>query len=260
MHLLVMVIGEEPDEQLEPFGENNFGTRKEDYLEFHDVEDECREHYSTGFFDYPGAKANDPELYGKPLREVFPTFEDFMEDFHGPRDEKTGRHGEWFNPNSQYDWYQLGGRFTGHLVLKPGRKGLLGGLGLCTAHAGPGRADQARKGDIDFAAMSRERYTGFLAAWSELENEGRTSDRGAKRSRSVPGTITTRDQFLAYARKRSEVNAPVAIVIDGGWWGPWWAADGLTEEAAIQWDAWYAELVESLPDDMLITVIDCHVV
>src|SRR5207302_236175 len=119
MHLLVMVIGEAPEEQLEPFQENNFGTCAEEYLEFHDVEDESREHYRTGVFDYPGAKANDPERHGKPLREVFPTFEDYMEEFHGPRDEKTGRYGEWFNPNSQYDWYQLGGRFTGHLVLRP---------------------------------------------------------------------------------------------------------------------------------------------
>src|SRR5262245_17207541 len=83
MHLLVMVIGEDPDKQLEPFEENNFGTCSEEYLKFYDVEEESREHYLTGVFDYPGATANDPELYGKPLREVFPTFEEYMEEFHG---------------------------------------------------------------------------------------------------------------------------------------------------------------------------------
>ena len=167
------------------------------------MEDESREHYLTGVFDSPGTKANDPERLGKPLREVFPTFEDYMDEFHGPRDEKTGRYGEWFNPNSQYDWYQLGGRFTGHLILKPGRSGLLGSPGVCTAPAGPGRADQARKGDIDFAAMSRERYASFLAAWSELERTGKTLDRHAKWNHDIPETVTTRKHLVAYARKRS---------------------------------------------------------
>ena len=117
-----------------------------------------------------------------------------MDEFHGPRDKKTGRYGEWFNPNSQYDWYQLGGRFTGHLVLKPGRKGLLGSPGVCTAPAGPGRADQARKGDIDFAAMSRERFARFLEAWSELKRTGKTLDRHAKWDHGIPETVTTREE------------------------------------------------------------------
>jgi hypothetical protein len=89
MHFLVMVIGDEPEEQLEPFRENNFGTCSEEYLEFNDVEDESREHYLTGIFDYPGAKANAPGLFGKPLREVFPTFEDYME-VYGPEVLWTG--------------------------------------------------------------------------------------------------------------------------------------------------------------------------
>src|SRR5262245_14538665 len=187
-----------------------------------------------------------------------------MEEFYGPRDEKTGRYGEWFNPNSQYDWYQLGGRFTGRLILKPGRQGLLGSPGLCTApagagRAGAGRADQAVKGDIDFAAMSLESYASFLAAWSELKQRGEISDGGAKWSYDIPEAVTTREQLLDYARKRSVHNAPAAIGVDGEWSGPWWVTEGLTEEAAERWDARYAALLESLPDDALLTVIDCHV-
>ena len=257
MHFLVMTIGEDPEEQLEPFRENNFGTCREEYLEFHDVEDEFRERYRTGVFDYPGA--NDPGQR-KPLREAFPSFEEFMEEFHGPRDEKTGRYGEWLNPNAQYDWYQPGGRFTGHLALKPGRKGLLGSPGVCTAPAGPGRADQARKGDVNFAAMSREWYASYLEAWSKLERTGKTSDRWAKWSYDIPETVNSREQLLHYARRRSAHTAPAAVVVEGEWSGPWWVTEGMAEEAAERWDARYAALLESLPDDTLLTVIDCHVV
>jgi hypothetical protein len=259
MHFLVIVVGEEPEEQLEPFQENNFGTCREEYLEFHDEEDSLREHYQTGIFDYPDAK--DPDR-GKPLREVFPTFEDYADEYHGPRDEKTGRYGEWFNPNSQYDWYQLGGRFTGHLILKPGRPGLLGSPGPRTAPAGPGRADQARKGDIDFAAMSRERYARFLTAWSELKRTGKTHDPDAKRSHGIPETVSTRKRLVAFARNRSMRNAPsaTAMVVGGEWFGPWWATAGFTEEGAARWDGGCRTLLAALRDETLLTVIDCHMV
>jgi hypothetical protein len=256
MHFLVIVIGEDPGEQLAPFNEN---TCREEYLEFYDREDSSREHYQTGVFDYPDANADDADR-GKPLREVFPTFEDYMEDFYGERDERTGRYGQWFNPNAQYDWYQFGGRFTGHLVLKPGREGLIGSPGICTAPAGPGRADQAKKGDIDFAAMSREWYASFLADWAKLERSGETSDRLAKLRHDIPETVTTREQLLEYARNRSVHPAPTALVVGGDWSGPWWLKDGVTEEAAARWDARYAALLASLPDDTLLTVIDCHMV
>jgi hypothetical protein len=259
MHFLVIVIGEEPEEQLAPFQENNFETCRGEFLEFHDEEDAFRERYLTAVFDYPGTIANDTE-HGKPLREVFPTFDDYMEELYGPRDEKTGRYGEWFNPNSQYDWYQLGGRFTGHLVLKPGREGLIGSPGICTAAAGRGRADQAEKGDIDFTAMSRERYARILDAWSELERSGQTGHRHAKWRCDIPETVTSREQLLEFARKRSVHNAPTAFVVNGEWAGPWWLKDGVTEQAAAEWDARYAALLASLTDETILTVIDCHVV
>jgi hypothetical protein len=34
----------------------------------------------------------------------------------------------------------------------------------------------------------------------------------------------------------------------------------VTKDTAARWDARYAALLESLPDDMLLTVVDCHVV
>jgi hypothetical protein len=93
----------------------------------------------------------------------------------------------------------LGGRFTGHLILKPGRTGLLGSPPPGIAPAGPGRADQARKGDIDFAAMSRERFARFLKAWSELVRTGKTLDREAKWNHDIPETVTIRKQLITYA-------------------------------------------------------------
>jgi hypothetical protein len=44
------------------------------------------------------------------------------------------------------------------------------------------------------------------------------------------------------------------------WAGPWWLKDGVTEVAAARWDARFASLLASLPDEILLTIIDCHLV
>src|SRR5262245_39303877 len=113
MHFLVIVVGDDVDGQLEPFQEGGLDTCPEQYLEFHDEEDDYRERYLTAVFDCPLARRDYPEHVGKPIKEVFGTFDDYMEVVYGPRDEKTGRYGDWWNPSSQYDWYERGGRFRG---------------------------------------------------------------------------------------------------------------------------------------------------
>jgi hypothetical protein len=58
---------------------------------------------------------------------------------------------------SKWDWFQIGGRWTGFFKLK---KGIMefstGKPGLMTKEAKPGYADQCRKKDVDFEAMRDE--------------------------------------------------------------------------------------------------------
>lgn len=59
------------------------------------------------------------------------------------------------NPNKKWDWYQLGGRWSGFFEMKPGVSGVKGERSLL---AGGGEAegrvaDQAFKRDIDFESM-----------------------------------------------------------------------------------------------------------
>ncbi len=59
------------------------------------------------------------------------------------------------NPHAKYDWYKLGGRWTGYFKLKNGHEGKVGSPGLMTEEAPDGRADRARKGDIEVENMDR---------------------------------------------------------------------------------------------------------
>lgn len=68
-----------------------------------------------------------------------------------------------YNPNSKWDWYQIGGRWTGFWKLKPGARGKLGEPSLIAvsksgedAYGKEGEADIVRKGDIDFESMQEK--------------------------------------------------------------------------------------------------------
>jgi hypothetical protein len=63
--------------------------------------------------------------------------------------------------------------------------------------------------------VSRESYASFLDAWSELERTGKTSKRHAKWNHDIAETVTTREQLLEYAPRRSVQNAPTAFVVGG---------------------------------------------
>ena len=149
-HFTVMVIGENPEEQLIPFEEvyDDDGSelvKDVDYLE------------------------KEKGYYERDFKGRYPTFEDYIKNFccHEytivscgetiSEEDKRKRNGwgrydengkivELYlrkNPNAKWDWYSLGGRWSGYLILKSGE---------CV--------NSALKKDIDFEEMTKsfERY------------------------------------------------------------------------------------------------------
>lgn len=69
--------------------------------------------------DYIFVKIKPPKEI--PLKEFYPeSFEKFIEDWAGykERDPEKDRYGYWENPNKTWDWYQIGGRYSGRLHIK----------------------------------------------------------------------------------------------------------------------------------------------
>lgn len=56
----------------------------------------------------------------------------------------------------KWDWFSVGGRWSGAFKLKPGRSGIVGESGVFGNVAPKGTADIARKKDIDWEAMRKE--------------------------------------------------------------------------------------------------------
>jgi len=175
-HYTVLVIGEDPEEQLKPFDEN---LEMERYVR--DTKEqliakgkkEMQREKEGNYADY----LKDPKKYTeecknnerhlKYISEEFPkklkwTDEEIYQDqIQFVDKENIGEDGEvysTYNPNSKWDWYQLGGRWTGAFKLKANAEGVQGEEGIMTEPAEEGTCDQAKKGDIDFSIDQKEIY------------------------------------------------------------------------------------------------------
>lgn len=161
------------------------GDCPKEFLQFHETETEMRNDYETDSTEYvvmPDGTLKlpwddcfkDPKFFGSfgtgshnvpeglerrnvPFKETYATFEEYAADWCGDeeRDPEKGVFGYWENPNRKWDWYEVGGRWTGFFLAKKGvREGVaVGRPGLMTPQAEKGWYDQIRKGDVDFDGM-----------------------------------------------------------------------------------------------------------
>lgn len=220
------------------------------------------------------------------------------------------------NPNSHWDWYQIGGRWTGFFKLKPGTIGTLGTPSLLSMSEAPGadRADYAYKGQIDIEGMRNEaaekaaneydlvhsilasvsepfaRFNEILAKhcpdMKNIDDEPEESDADSDARnvrteearteyRAQPGYKAlhadertrwfwnldvffdqTRVEYIQAARDRAFTT--FAYLKDGKWIEK--DDGGWSEESPKQaeWNAAFTQMIDSLPDNTLMTLVDCH--
>jgi hypothetical protein len=178
-HFTVLVIGDDVDEQLAPYDENLETEPRRQYLE-HASDDYGRAIKHLG---------DHPEDRPAGLDEL--DVAAVLSWYHGTEVvEEPGPDGSFlyyrmttYNPQAKWDWYQVGGRWAGFFLLKEGEEGELGELSWTfDPEFNDGelpnfdrRADQARKGQIDFEGMraaaeaeAHQAYDAYQAAVGEL--------------------------------------------------------------------------------------------
>lgn len=234
-HFTVLVIGDNPEQQLKPFQENNMGDCPKEYLKFNSVEEEYREEYETdtvtkvvmpdgrllnkwdeefrvkGSFGLGTGTHEVPvHLEQKEVKftEIYPSFDEYITDWYGyEKDQETGLYGYWENPNAKWDWYSLGGRWSGMIKLKYGASGVVGCSGVFGNETG---IDQAKIKDI-----------------------------------------ANLDEISTFA-----------VLKDGVWYEKgqmgWWGAvlNGKEED---KWKREFQKLLRGLHGETLISIYDCHI-
>jgi hypothetical protein len=187
---------------LAPFQENNMGDCPEEYLEFRDHTEEVDKGWDEDTssmvkmpdgelvdrhdkrFQVPVNDEDQPwrstefklpegcEEVEIPVKEVYANKDEYAEDYHGSRDEKTGKFGYWENPNRKWDWWQIGGRWRGLLKVKAPEMAMgQGAPGVPELMSGKARemeetaCDVAKVGDLDLEAFrekAEKNARGFL--------------------------------------------------------------------------------------------------
>lgn len=140
-----MAIGDDPETLLAPYDEN---------IEMEPYErGEVSEKEINDFSKYYKEKYDENTNLS-----IYELYEKHGEDWNGRSWKKVD--GKWiefstYNPDSKWDWYQLGGRWNGFFKLK---KGAIGESGTHYAkeNAPSGYADSCKKGDIDTEGMRNE--------------------------------------------------------------------------------------------------------
>jgi hypothetical protein len=189
-HSTVLVIGEDPEKQLEPFAEQWDSSTPPHFAQFGDETETVMKGWEEdtvtcikvrGKWQSKNAtRASRPDDMSEreiPVKEYYGSLESYVEGYHGYQTH-NGRYGYWHNPQAKWDWYSLGGRWTGMFKMKPAGEGTLGEPGAFGRDepVPDGRADQAYKGDIDFMGMrmqskvkAHERYDEYLSVTEGLE-------------------------------------------------------------------------------------------
>lgn len=202
------------------------------------------------------------------------------------------------NPNAQWDWYVVGGRWCGFFPLRDESDAQIVGRGAGAAHglrAAPRTGDQVHKRDVDFdrarnEAAERANATfdvwercferhGSPRSWSDIRDEASDIEQARKTYREQPCIAAwdrtgrshpfvnpveeygfNREKFIQ--RRRNQALIPFAVVKDGkwhergsmGWWGV--VSD---ERDPEEWAEQIQRLYDDLPDDTLLTLVDCHI-
>lgn len=202
------------------------------------------------------------------LKDKYPIYEDYLKHYHGT--DNSEKQGYYFNPQAKWDWYQLGGRWTGFFTLKLKSNGKLGEPSLVSERrVNPGTADQAYKKDIDFEKMRQNNFEDASKRYDEFENlsKEKTIDAGAAYfDYGIRNIAKNSKKFIPEPREEFiKRHAPVitfAVVKDGKWYERgemgWWGIVS-DEKNTDEWNEQFTKLIEEQSDDTLLSLFDCHI-
>lgn len=177
--------------------------------------------------------------------------------------DKEGNRYTTYNPNSKWDWYVLGGRWSHLLYLKPVIiKGKRYGHGRTT--------DEAHIKDIDFQhyELTKKERAHYSRKWDIIVN-GSPLGANEKEADFYDYLFETKNSLLTdYGNKETylrEVKAfrTAALLYDNKWYSPDDDSCFSTNHDRIRaYNKKYEEILDNLikcQSDLVLSVIDCHI-
>jgi len=230
-HFVGIVIGEEVEKQLEPFWEldlSDLQKRNDKRAEFQvEIKKEDFEKKTKSILCEYKLRNKTDKKYEKEIKETEKLLKEknfikILQNYYFSGDCENGDFGHWFNPNAKWDWYLVGGRWTGFFKLKKGKKG---------------KSEKLSK--VEKLFMNKEQ---IKKREEFLKNRANSA---------IKKDIDFRG-----------VSTPFCIIKDGKWiekgeMNYYGMSSNNKEEK--EWEKKYKKIIKSLPEDTLLTAVDFHI-
>ena len=158
-----------------------------------------------------------------------------------------------YNPKSKWDWYEVGGRWSGMLTIK--------------TEDGTASADVARLKDIDFS-IDKEQYKRLIRFW-EVAVDGLplNPDENPDDFRTFYKKEYYIDRYKnkeLYARINASFSTYAVVTPDGEWHEKgemgWWGMSSETGDESLKWDLeFYDRFLKDVDPETIVTIVDCHI-
>ena len=213
-----------------------------------------------------------------PHKEKYPEFNTFMEEWHGYKfDEEQGKYGYWENPNAKWDWWEVGGRWMGSLLIKEGKDGFTGkpgvfGNSVPNTPNGYVWVDSCKVSDVEWEKMAQ------IKRFELLKNEGEDGDlwdiltdkADIPERKRLDYTFYKGTYFEEkYGSKENYLTVETAfstyavITPDGKWHSPgdmgWFGMSSESNEDAVAFSNDFQKNFIEPNKDKTITIVDCHI-
>ena len=218
------------------------------------------------------------------FQKLFPTFDSFMKEcWFCETGEEDGRYGYYFNPNGQWDWWQIGGRWPFRFLVKNDCATAVAGEPSSLFRTEPQREAPdgyrwvagAQKCDIAWDVMRefiRNKCTEQFRQYEEWFKTGQIPTEHAGSITLVKDGIISWGDYLYRKGETLEHRIhsmclsdqhpyPIttfAYVDADGWGDQGWGATYSNEDEVQAWFKAVADFIAKQPDDALLVSVDCH--
>jgi hypothetical protein len=220
--------GQKIEELLAPYQENNMGDCPKQYMEFNSVTEEYVKKY---------------EEASEETQKKYPSCKEFIENYAGHKfNEEKQDYGYWENPNAKWDWWGIGGRYSGLLKVKEGASEWV---------------DSALIKDIDFDGMRTLNTAKYEEYWDEALYENEVK-------KYFMYGIQKDDTKETYVNRNTEFCTYGVITPDGKWHSKgemgWFGMSSETQEESERWNKSFKEtFIDNADESLRLTIVDCHI-
>ncbi len=263
-HFSVIVIGPDPEAQLRPFHQYECTGIVDEYVKEVDRTEEARDDYEKyskngePFEEFIKGWFGDTITSDEPMTEGFKT-----------RIDSDGRVFSLTNPDYKWDWYTIGGRWSGWLLKDQAPRSEFDFDLLRSRAANEAGADwdAVWKGGYEPPndIKTFEDFEGDGEAWAEYDRwlrglpfAQRAFDRGFVLG--VREFLVDRETYVGKARDAAI--SPFAMVAEGRWAARGdmgWFGMSTSDVPSEDWNKRVSGFLECLAPETLLTVVDCHI-